>query len=96
MMRCTMVLMNLISCPFLQSGDPMYGHIEATTVYGALHAFQASYKFETFSQLCNLNFKTRAVELHAAPWDIYDQPWFSYRELLIESQLLLRVSRVNF
>ncbi|KAJ0978527.1 hypothetical protein J5N97_014001 [Dioscorea zingiberensis] len=31
------------------------------------------------SQLCNLNFKTRTVELHAAPWDIYDQPWFTYQ-----------------
>ncbi|KAJ0972223.1 hypothetical protein J5N97_020182 [Dioscorea zingiberensis] len=61
------------------SGDPIYGHIEAASVYGALHAFQ------TFSQLCNLNFKTRTVELHAAPWDIHDQPRFSYRGLLIDT-----------
>ncbi|KAJ3708229.1 hypothetical protein LUZ61_011934 [Rhynchospora tenuis] len=49
----------------------------AATVFGAFHAL------ETFSQLCYFNFATKALELHSAPWTIYDQPRFPYRGLLI-------------
>ncbi|CAA6667758.1 unnamed protein product [Spirodela intermedia] len=50
------------------TGYPLFGRIEAKTVYGALHGFQ------TFSQLCHFNFTTRNIELHLAPWIIDDQP----------------------
>ncbi|KAH7685118.1 hexosaminidase protein [Dioscorea alata] len=61
------------------TGNSIYGYIEASTVYGALHAF------ETFSQLCDFNLMTRTIELHGAPWNIIDQPRFSYRGLLIDT-----------
>lgn len=61
------------------SGIPLYALIEAGTVYGALHGLQ------TFSQLCHFNFTTRIIEVHQAPWKIYDQPRFSYRGLLIDT-----------
>ncbi|CAI9090775.1 OLC1v1025612C1 [Oldenlandia corymbosa var. corymbosa] len=60
-------------------GNPLYAHIEAQTVYGALHGL------ETFSQLCYFNFETRVIELHQAPWTISDKPRFSYRGLLIDT-----------
>ncbi|KAL2941429.1 Beta-hexosaminidase 3 [Bienertia sinuspersici] len=61
------------------SGKPAYAHIEANSVYGALHGLQ------TFSQLCAYNFKTRLVELSMVPWTIFDQPRFPYRGLLIDT-----------
>ncbi|KAL5731957.1 beta-N-acetylhexosaminidase [Ranunculus cassubicifolius] len=61
------------------SGNPIYVHIQAHTVYGALHGLQ------TFSQLCSFNFKSRVIEVHQAPWSITDQPRFSYRGLLIDT-----------
>ncbi|XP_008788259.1 beta-hexosaminidase 3 isoform X1 [Phoenix dactylifera] len=61
------------------TGEPLYAHIEAQTIFGALHALQ------TFSQLCYFNFTTRVIELHLAPWTIFDQPRFSYRGLLIDT-----------
>ncbi|XP_058183166.1 beta-hexosaminidase 3-like isoform X1 [Rhododendron vialii] len=61
------------------SGDPVYAHLEAQTVYGALHGLQ------TFSQVCHFNFTTRLIEVRQAPWDISDQPRFSYRGLLIDT-----------
>ncbi|XP_027184395.1 beta-hexosaminidase 3 [Coffea eugenioides] len=60
-------------------GNPIYAHVEAQTVYGALHALQ------TFSQLCYFGFETRVIEVHQAPWTIFDQPRFSYRGLLIDT-----------
>ncbi|KAF7132214.1 hypothetical protein RHSIM_Rhsim09G0127900 [Rhododendron simsii] len=61
------------------SGDPVYAHLEAQTVYGALHGLQ------TFSQLCQFNFHTRLIEVRQTPWDISDQPRFPYRGLLIDT-----------
>ncbi|OVA10638.1 Glycoside hydrolase family 20 [Macleaya cordata] len=61
------------------TGDPIYAHLEAQTVYGALHGLQ------TFSQLCQFNFTTRIIEVHQAPWNIADQPRFSFRGLLIDT-----------
>ncbi|KAJ6726802.1 BETA-HEXOSAMINIDASE [Salix purpurea] len=58
---------------------PDYVHLEAQTVYGALHGLQ------TFSQLCHFNFTTRLIEVHMVPWTIIDQPRFSYRGLLIDT-----------
>ncbi|KAJ4798809.1 Beta-hexosaminidase [Rhynchospora pubera] len=60
-------------------GSPLYAKIEASTIFGALHAL------ETFSQLCYFNFTSKVVELHAAPWTIYDLPRFPYRGLLIDT-----------
>ncbi|GMP22314.1 hypothetical protein CsSME_00000388 [Camellia sinensis var. sinensis] len=61
------------------AGNPVYAHLEAQTVYGALHGLQ------TFSQLCHFNFTTRVIEVHQVPWNIIDQPRFSYRGLLIDT-----------
>lgn len=58
---------------------PAYAHLEAQTVYGALHGFQ------TFSQLCSFNFASRVLEVHMSPWTIIDQPRFSFRGLLIDT-----------
>ncbi|KAL3833956.1 hypothetical protein ACJIZ3_008692 [Penstemon smallii] len=60
-------------------GNPLYAHIEAKTVYGALHALQ------TFSQVCYFNFTSRGIVVHQVPWTIVDQPRFSYRGLLIDT-----------
>ncbi|KAJ8450558.1 hypothetical protein Cgig2_020195 [Carnegiea gigantea] len=70
------------------AGNPTYAHIEANfcdgtfqanSVYGALHGLQ------TFSQLCNYNFKTRLIEVGLVPWTIVDGPRFPYRGLLIDT-----------
>ncbi|XP_077225335.1 beta-hexosaminidase 3-like isoform X1 [Tasmannia lanceolata] len=61
------------------TGSPLHAHLEAHTVYGALHGLQ------TFSQLCHFNFTTRIIEVHLVPWIIVDQPRFSYRGLLIDT-----------
>ncbi|PIN10376.1 Beta-N-acetylhexosaminidase [Handroanthus impetiginosus] len=61
------------------NGNPLYVHIEAQTVYGALHGL------ETFSQLCHYNFSSRGIQVHQVPWTIVDQPRFSYRGLLIDT-----------
>ncbi|PIA41399.1 hypothetical protein AQUCO_02200071v1 [Aquilegia coerulea] len=61
------------------SGNPIYATLEAPTLYGALHGLQ------TFSQLCHFNFTTRIIEVRQAPWNIIDQPRFSYRGLLIDT-----------
>ncbi|KAJ1703752.1 hypothetical protein LUZ63_003531 [Rhynchospora breviuscula] len=53
------------------TGSILFARIEAATVFGALHAL------ETFSQLCNFNFTTKALELHSAPLTIYDQPRYA-------------------
>lgn len=60
-------------------GKGVYAHIEAQTVYGALHGLQ------TFSQLGHFNFTKRVIEVHQVPWTINDQPRFSYRGLLIDT-----------
>lgn len=60
-------------------GKQNYAHIEAATVYGALHALQ------TFSQLVHFNFKSRKLVLSQIPWTITDKPRFSYRGLLIDT-----------
>ncbi|CAN1853265.1 Beta-hexosaminidase 3 [Linum perenne] len=54
-------------------------HLEANTVYGALHGL------ETFSQLCHFDFSTREIEIQMVPWTIIDQPRFFYRGLLIDT-----------
>ncbi|CAN0904240.1 Beta-hexosaminidase 3 [Linum grandiflorum] len=54
-------------------------HLEAGTVYGALHGL------ETFSQLCQFDFSTREIEIQMVPWIIVDQPRFYYRGLLIDT-----------
>ncbi|GAB2277138.1 Beta-hexosaminidase 3 [Dionaea muscipula] len=56
-----------------------YAHIEAKTVYGALHGLQ------TFSQLCHFNLNDEVIEVDLAPWTIIDQPRFLYRGLLIDT-----------
>ncbi|KNA16254.1 hypothetical protein SOVF_090820 [Spinacia oleracea] len=61
------------------SGKPAYAHIEANSVYGALHGLQ------TFSQLCGYNIRTRLIEVGMVPWTIFDYPRFSYRGLLIDT-----------
>ncbi|KAI3976181.1 hypothetical protein MKX01_022103 [Papaver californicum] len=61
------------------NGDSVYAHLQAQTVYGALHGLQ------TFSQLCQFNFETRIIEVHHAPWSISDEPRFSFRGLLIDT-----------
>ncbi|OMO82896.1 hypothetical protein COLO4_22777 [Corchorus olitorius] len=58
---------------------PAYAHLEAQTVYGALHGLQ------TFSQLCRFNIKRKVIEIQMAPWTIIDQPRFSFRGLLIDT-----------
>ncbi|CAK7326000.1 unnamed protein product [Dovyalis caffra] len=58
---------------------PDHVHLEAQTVYGALHGLQ------TFSQLCHFNLRTKVIEVPMVPWTIIDQPRFSYRGLLIAS-----------
>ncbi|KAK2980577.1 hypothetical protein RJ640_017439 [Escallonia rubra] len=58
---------------------PVYAHLEAQTVYGALHGLQ------TFSQFCQFNFTSRVIEVRQVPWTIIDQPRFSYRGLLIDT-----------
>ncbi|KAI3923500.1 hypothetical protein MKW92_028357 [Papaver armeniacum] len=59
--------------------DSIYAHLQAQTVYGALHGLQ------TFSQLCQFNFITKTIEVQRAPWSIADEPRFSYRGLLIDT-----------
>ncbi|KMT14684.1 hypothetical protein BVRB_4g074520 [Beta vulgaris subsp. vulgaris] len=61
------------------AGKPVYAHIEANSVYGALHGLQ------TLSQLCGYNFKTRLIEINMVPWTVFDQPRFPYRGLLIDT-----------
>ncbi|XP_026432864.1 beta-hexosaminidase 3-like [Papaver somniferum] len=61
------------------NGDSVYAHLQAQTVYGALHGLQ------TFSQLCQFNFITKTIEVQQAPWSIADEPRFSYRGLLIDT-----------
>ncbi|XP_024030372.1 beta-hexosaminidase 3 [Morus notabilis] len=68
-----------LSIPSPHPGKPLYAYLEAKTVYGALHGFQ------TFSQLCRFNFKTRIVEVQRVPRTIIDEPRFSYRGLLIDT-----------
>ncbi|KAJ9176056.1 hypothetical protein P3X46_011406 [Hevea brasiliensis] len=58
---------------------PDFAHLEAQTVYGALHGLQ------TFSQLCHFNSATSRIEVLMVPWTIIDQPRFSYRGLLIDT-----------
>ncbi|KAH9795279.1 Beta-hexosaminidase 3 [Citrus sinensis] len=58
---------------------PTYAHLEAQTVYGALHGLQ------TLSQLCQFNFSSRVIEILMTPWIINDQPRFSFRGLLIDT-----------
>ncbi|KAJ0704740.1 putative beta-N-acetylhexosaminidase [Helianthus annuus] len=60
-------------------GNPNYAHIEAATVYGALHALQ------TFSQLCHFNLNSRKLVVSQIPISITDRPRFSYRGLLIDT-----------
>ncbi|XP_051140174.1 beta-hexosaminidase 3 [Andrographis paniculata] len=60
-------------------GSPLYAHIEAETVYGALHALQ------TFSQLCHFDIKSRGILVHHVPLTIVDQPRFPYRGVLIDT-----------
>ncbi|GFP95757.1 beta-hexosaminidase 3 [Phtheirospermum japonicum] len=60
-------------------GNPIYAHIEAQTVYGALHGLQ------TFSQVCHYNISSRGILVHQVPLTIADQPRFSYRGLLIDT-----------
>ncbi|KAL6516758.1 hypothetical protein OROHE_018046 [Orobanche hederae] len=59
--------------------NPLYAHIEAQTVYGALHGLQ------TFSQVCHYNISTRGILVQQVPLTIVDQPRFSYRGLLIDT-----------
>ncbi|KAK8532040.1 hypothetical protein V6N12_053491 [Hibiscus sabdariffa] len=58
---------------------PGYAHLEAKTVYGALHGLQ------TFSQLCYFNIRRRVLEVNMSPWTIIDQPRFPFRGLLIDT-----------
>ncbi|MFS8012133.1 putative beta-N-acetylhexosaminidase [Helianthus anomalus] len=62
-----------------KGNNPNYAHIEAATVYGALHALQ------TFSQLCHFNLNTRKLVVSQIPISITDRPRFSYRGLLIDT-----------
>lgn len=62
-----------------EPGKDAYAHLDAQTVYGALHGLQ------TFSQLCHFNFTSRIIQVHQAPWTIIDQPRFPYRGLLIDT-----------
>ncbi|KAJ4824026.1 hypothetical protein Tsubulata_049317, partial [Turnera subulata] len=59
--------------------NPDFVHLEAGTIYGALHGLQ------TFSQLCYFSHSTRLIEVNRVPWKITDQPRFSYRGLLIDT-----------
>ncbi|AAB60911.1 ESTs gb/T43256,gb/46316,gb/N64930,gb/AA395255,gb/AA404382 come from this gene [Arabidopsis thaliana] len=40
---------------------------------------------QTFSQLCHFNLKKKVIEILMTPWNIIDQPRFSYRGLLIDT-----------
>ncbi|GAB2276657.1 Beta-hexosaminidase 1 [Dionaea muscipula] len=53
--------------------------IEANTVYGALRGL------ETFSQLCVFDFGSKSVQIVKAPWNIRDEPRFTYRGLLVDT-----------
>ncbi|KAG6598926.1 Beta-hexosaminidase 3, partial [Cucurbita argyrosperma subsp. sororia] len=68
-----------LSVPAPTPGKPAYAYLQARTVYGALHGLQ------TFSQLCSFNFESRVIEVRKVPWNIIDQPRFSYRGLLIDT-----------
>lgn len=69
-----------LSIPQPDSGNPaLYAYLQAKTVYGALQGLQ------TFSQLCQYNFKSKTIEVNKVPWTIIDQPRFSYRGLLIDT-----------
>ncbi|XP_022966042.1 beta-hexosaminidase 3-like [Cucurbita maxima] len=68
-----------VPAPAPAPGKPAYAYLQARTVYGALHGLQ------TFSQLCSFNFESRAIEVRSVPWNIIDQPRFSYRGLLIDT-----------
>ncbi|KAF9589741.1 hypothetical protein IFM89_028650 [Coptis chinensis] len=74
------------------TGKQIYASLEAHTVYGALHGLQ------TFSQLCQFNGATRMIEVNSAPWNIIDEPRFSFRGLLIDTarhyQPLLMIKKV--
>lgn len=59
--------------------NPNYAYLKAATVYGALHGL------ETLSQLCVFNSKIGNVIVLMTPWNIIDQPRFSYRGLLIDT-----------
>ncbi|XP_042977761.1 beta-hexosaminidase 3 isoform X2 [Carya illinoinensis] len=61
------------------SGKPVYAHLEAQTIYGALHGLQ------TFSQLCYFNFTLEVIQVPRVPWTVIDKPRFSYRGLLIDT-----------
>ncbi|KAG2322114.1 hypothetical protein Bca52824_015327 [Brassica carinata] len=61
------------------SREKPYAQLEAKSVYGALHGLQ------TFSQLCHFNMKKKVIEILMTPWNITDQPRFSYRGLLIDT-----------
>ncbi|KHG19960.1 hexb2 [Gossypium arboreum] len=60
---------------------PAYAHLEAKTVYGALQGLQ------TFSQLCYFSVTSRVLQIDMSPWTIIDQPRFSYRGLLIATNM---------
>ncbi|PON38300.1 Beta-hexosaminidase [Parasponia andersonii] len=69
-----------LSIPQPDSPNPaVYAYLQAKTVYGALHGLQ------TFSQLCQYNFKSKTIEVNKVPWTIVDRPRFSYRGLLIDT-----------
>ncbi|XP_024543671.1 beta-hexosaminidase 3 [Selaginella moellendorffii] len=66
----------------LQVPDPSNSRVvllQARTVYGALRGL------ETFSQICTYDAVERAVLLQGCPWNIFDEPRFSYRGLLIDT-----------
>ncbi|XP_019152467.1 PREDICTED: beta-hexosaminidase 3 [Ipomoea nil] len=60
-------------------GSSLYAYLRAQTVYGALHGL------ETFSQICQFDFTSRAFEVRQVPWTVLDQPRFPYRGLLIDT-----------
>ncbi|XP_024543655.1 beta-hexosaminidase 3 isoform X1 [Selaginella moellendorffii] len=59
--------------------DPKSAFLQANTVYGALRGL------ETFSQICRYNVEAKTIFLENCPWDIFDEPRFLYRGLLIDT-----------
>jgi hexosaminidase len=61
------------------SSSPLLCSIRSSTIYGAMRAL------ESFSQLVEFDFETRAYGVAHAPWFISDKPRFPHRGLMVDT-----------